>query len=53
MANSVLHFTKLAYLRETPIGAQSELAITHPARILWSISWVPEDDLPIPHLVKS
>jgi len=53
MADSVLCFTELVHLREKLIRGQSELAITHAACILWSISWAPEDDLPLLHLVKS
>lgn len=53
MANSVLYFIELVYLREKLIRGQRELAITHAAHILWSINWAPECDLPFLHLVKS
>lgn len=53
MANSVLYFMELVYLREKLIRGQSQPATTHAAYILWSINWTPEDDLLLLHLVKS
>lgn len=53
MVNSIFYFIEPVYLREKLIRGQSELAITHPAHILWSINWAPKDALPLLHLGKS